>query len=51
MVTKPVPFYQRWITTPRGKERALLWYYLSLIILNLFIAFGLIAFLYFLLTR
>lgn len=51
MVTKPVPFYKRWLRTPGGREKALLWYYLSIILLNLFIAFGLLAFLYFWLAR
>ncbi len=51
MPTKPTPVYRRWLSTPEGKERAVRWWLLVVLLLNVFIAFGLVAFFLFLFLR
>lgn len=47
MVTKPVPIWERWMETPKGRERAYWFAAWGMVLLNLFIALGLILFLIF----
>ncbi len=44
MVTKPQPLWERWMNTPRGRQRAYKLYLVLSVLLNLFILLGLIAF-------
>lgn len=48
MVTKPKPIWERWASTPKGKERIHQIYYILMISLNVFIVVGLILFFVFL---
>lgn len=51
MVTKPKPIWTRWLESPEGKEKARLISILAILLLNLFIAIGLVLFFIFLLNR
>lgn len=44
MVTKPMPVWERWLTDPKNKEKVRLLYISFVVLLNLFIIFGIIMF-------
>ncbi|MDD9953481.1 MAG: hypothetical protein OXR66_04030 [Candidatus Woesearchaeota archaeon] len=47
MVTKPVPIWERWMQTAKGREKIYTYYYVAVILVNAFIVIGVMLFMWF----